>query len=209
MRQQSHDFFVATSSPPTCWNSSSCVRAWQLVVFAYMVWPVLSIRIIPKVASPQVKFFWIHLNFTIGGGFFYIIVNNDSISCPSWLSEIQSYGLHGRPPPRLQVLLSFGDECLDPQRQRRTLTVQVTAHTNVLALILKHCLIISPTSCLLIVLPFVSFCTWVQWNVIFAGLKVQSWKFSVVWKVKNQTRKLKHGLWRSVGTSSHHVRCVS
>ncbi|XP_045906752.1 interferon regulatory factor 4-like isoform X1 [Micropterus dolomieu] len=42
-----------------------------------------------------------------------------------YLTEIQSYGLHGRPPPRLQVLLSFGDECLDPQRQRRTLTVQV------------------------------------------------------------------------------------
>ncbi|XP_041648142.1 interferon regulatory factor 4-like [Cheilinus undulatus] len=42
-----------------------------------------------------------------------------------YLTEIQSYGLHGRPPPRFQVLLSFGDECLDPQRQRRTLTVQV------------------------------------------------------------------------------------
>ncbi|XP_020510986.1 interferon regulatory factor 4 [Labrus bergylta] len=42
-----------------------------------------------------------------------------------FLTEIQSYGLHGRPPPRFQVLLSFGDECLDPQRQRRTLTVQV------------------------------------------------------------------------------------
>ncbi|XP_035502999.1 interferon regulatory factor 4 [Scophthalmus maximus] len=42
-----------------------------------------------------------------------------------YLTEIQSYGLHGRPLPRLQVLLSFGDECLDPQRQRRTLSVQV------------------------------------------------------------------------------------
>uniref|UniRef100_A0A671VVY7 Interferon regulatory factor 4-like n=1 Tax=Sparus aurata TaxID=8175 RepID=A0A671VVY7_SPAAU len=42
-----------------------------------------------------------------------------------YLTELQSYGLHGRPPPRFQVLLSFGDECLDPQRQRRTLTVQV------------------------------------------------------------------------------------
>ncbi|XP_029004917.1 interferon regulatory factor 4-like [Betta splendens] len=42
-----------------------------------------------------------------------------------YLTEIQSYGLHGRPLPRFQVLLSFGDECLDPQRQRRTLTVQV------------------------------------------------------------------------------------
>nr|UNH56801.1 interferon regulatory factor 4b [Mastacembelus armatus] len=42
-----------------------------------------------------------------------------------YLTEIQSYGLHGRPLPRFQVLLSFGDECLDPQRQRRALTVQV------------------------------------------------------------------------------------
>ncbi|KAM9365568.1 interferon regulatory factor 4-like [Pholidichthys leucotaenia] len=42
-----------------------------------------------------------------------------------YLTEIQSYGLHGRPPSRFQVLLSFGDECLDPQRQRWTLTVQV------------------------------------------------------------------------------------
>ncbi|XP_019904701.2 interferon regulatory factor 4 isoform X3 [Esox lucius] len=42
-----------------------------------------------------------------------------------YLTELQSYALHGRPPPRLQVLLSFGDECLDPQRPRRTLTVQV------------------------------------------------------------------------------------
>uniref|UniRef100_A0A672FEB9 Interferon regulatory factor 4-like n=1 Tax=Salarias fasciatus TaxID=181472 RepID=A0A672FEB9_SALFA len=36
-----------------------------------------------------------------------------------------SYTLHGRPLPAFLVLLSFGDECLDPQRQRRTLTVQV------------------------------------------------------------------------------------
>ncbi|CAK6964480.1 interferon regulatory factor 4 [Scomber scombrus] len=42
-----------------------------------------------------------------------------------YLTEIQSYGLHGRPLPHFQVLLNFGDECLDPQRQRRTLTVQV------------------------------------------------------------------------------------
>ncbi|XP_013978704.1 interferon regulatory factor 4 isoform X1 [Salmo salar] len=42
-----------------------------------------------------------------------------------YFAELQGYALHGRPPPRLQVLLSFGDECLDPQRQRRTLTVQV------------------------------------------------------------------------------------
>ncbi|XP_032381776.1 interferon regulatory factor 4 [Etheostoma spectabile] len=42
-----------------------------------------------------------------------------------YLTEIQSCGLHGRPLPRFQVVLHFGDECLDPQRQRRTLTVQV------------------------------------------------------------------------------------
>lgn len=42
-----------------------------------------------------------------------------------YLTEIQSYGLHGRPLSRFQVLLSFGDECLDPQRQRRIITVQV------------------------------------------------------------------------------------
>ncbi|KAM6962622.1 interferon regulatory factor 4-like [Aplochiton taeniatus] len=42
-----------------------------------------------------------------------------------YITELQGYGLHGRPPPRFQVLLSFGDECLDPQRHRRTLTVQV------------------------------------------------------------------------------------
>nr|UKS51552.1 interferon regulatory factor 4 [Planiliza haematocheilus] len=39
-----------------------------------------------------------------------------------YLTEIQNYG---RPPSHFKVLLSFGDECLDPQRQRRTLTVQV------------------------------------------------------------------------------------
>ncbi|XP_029906332.1 interferon regulatory factor 4-like [Myripristis murdjan] len=42
-----------------------------------------------------------------------------------YLTELQSYSLHGRPLPRFQVLLSFGDECLDPQRQRRILSVQV------------------------------------------------------------------------------------
>ncbi|KAM9849314.1 interferon regulatory factor 4-like [Aulostomus maculatus] len=47
------------------------------------------------------------------------------LSTQDYVTEIQSYGLHGRPPPRFQVLLSFGDDCLDPQRQRRTLTVQV------------------------------------------------------------------------------------
>ncbi|XP_029286259.1 interferon regulatory factor 4-like [Cottoperca gobio] len=42
-----------------------------------------------------------------------------------YLTEIQSCGLHGRPLPRFQVLLSFGDEFLDAQRQRQSLTVQV------------------------------------------------------------------------------------
>uniref|UniRef100_A0A3B4T401 Interferon regulatory factor 4-like n=1 Tax=Seriola dumerili TaxID=41447 RepID=A0A3B4T401_SERDU len=52
-------------------------------------------------------------------------VNCKLLHTQDYLTEIQSYGLHGRPLPRFQVLLSFGDECLDPQRQRRTLTVQV------------------------------------------------------------------------------------
>lgn len=47
------------------------------------------------------------------------------LNTQDYVTEIQSYGLHGRPLPRFQVLLSFGDECLDPQRQRGTLTVQV------------------------------------------------------------------------------------
>uniref|UniRef100_A0A3Q3WU74 IRF tryptophan pentad repeat domain-containing protein n=1 Tax=Mola mola TaxID=94237 RepID=A0A3Q3WU74_MOLML len=52
-------------------------------------------------------------------------VNCKLLHTQDCLTEIQSYRLHSRPPPRFQVLLSFGDECLDPQRQRRTLTVQV------------------------------------------------------------------------------------
>ncbi|XP_061681755.1 interferon regulatory factor 4-like isoform X2 [Syngnathoides biaculeatus] len=41
-----------------------------------------------------------------------------------YLTEMQSYGLHGRPlTTHFQVLLSFGDACLDPQRA--TLSVQV------------------------------------------------------------------------------------
>ncbi|KAM8874044.1 interferon regulatory factor 4-like [Spinachia spinachia] len=42
-----------------------------------------------------------------------------------YLTEIQTCGFHARPPPRFQILLNFGDECLDLQRQRRTLAVQV------------------------------------------------------------------------------------
>ncbi|XP_068175613.1 interferon regulatory factor 4-like isoform X2 [Antennarius striatus] len=52
-------------------------------------------------------------------------VNCKLLHTQDYITEIQSYGLHGRLPPRLHVLLSFGDECLDPQRQRRTLAVQV------------------------------------------------------------------------------------
>ncbi|XP_071342659.1 interferon regulatory factor 4-like [Trachinotus anak] len=52
-------------------------------------------------------------------------VNCKLLHTQDYLTEIQSYGLHSRPLPRFQVLLHFGDECLDPQRQRRTLTVQV------------------------------------------------------------------------------------
>ncbi|XP_051233838.1 interferon regulatory factor 4 [Dicentrarchus labrax] len=52
-------------------------------------------------------------------------VNCKLLHTQDYLTEIQSYGLHGRPLPRLQILLHFGDECLDPQRQRRTLTAQV------------------------------------------------------------------------------------
>ncbi|XP_075901742.1 interferon regulatory factor 4-like isoform X2 [Nelusetta ayraudi] len=52
-------------------------------------------------------------------------VNCKLLHTQDCLTEIQSYGLHGRPPPRFQILLNFGDECLDPQRQRRPLTVQV------------------------------------------------------------------------------------
>lgn len=51
-------------------------------------------------------------------------VNCKLLHTQDYLTELQSYGLHGRPPPRFQVLLCF-EECLDPQRQRRTLTVQV------------------------------------------------------------------------------------
>ncbi|XP_057696878.1 interferon regulatory factor 4-like [Corythoichthys intestinalis] len=41
-----------------------------------------------------------------------------------YLAEIQSYSLHGRPlTTHFQVLLSFGDECLEPQRA--SLNVQV------------------------------------------------------------------------------------
>ena len=43
----------------------------------------------------------------------------------SWFSEIQGYGLHGRPIAPFQALLCFGDECVDAERPRRSLTVLV------------------------------------------------------------------------------------
>lgn len=96
------------------------LQLWQLIVFAYLVWPGLSIRFTLNVMPLQVKFFW--------SDHFWCILDVRAViyafSSVSLLSEFQSYG---RPPSRFQVLLNFGDECLDPQRQRRTLTVQVTA----------------------------------------------------------------------------------
>lgn len=97
------------------------LQLWQLIVFAYMVWPGLSIRITLNVTPLQVKFFWNHQFWCVLG----VRAVTDAFSSFCLLAEIQSYGL--RPPSRFQVLLCFGDECLDPQRQRRTLTVQVTA----------------------------------------------------------------------------------
>uniref|UniRef100_A0A665T2A9 Interferon regulatory factor 4-like n=1 Tax=Echeneis naucrates TaxID=173247 RepID=A0A665T2A9_ECHNA len=52
-------------------------------------------------------------------------VNCKLLHTQDFITEIQSCGLHGRPPPRFQVQLNFGDDCLDPQRQRCNLTVQV------------------------------------------------------------------------------------
>uniref|UniRef100_A0A3B3S7V4 Interferon regulatory factor 4a n=1 Tax=Paramormyrops kingsleyae TaxID=1676925 RepID=A0A3B3S7V4_9TELE len=42
-----------------------------------------------------------------------------------FLAELQGYAHHGRPVPRFQVVLCFGDEYPDPQRQRKMITVQV------------------------------------------------------------------------------------
>lgn len=54
---ESHEFSCATSSPPTC--NDSCY--WQLIVFAYLVWPGLSTQMCPNVIPLQEKFFWNHL----------------------------------------------------------------------------------------------------------------------------------------------------
>ncbi|KAG9274640.1 interferon regulatory factor 4-like isoform X1 [Astyanax mexicanus] len=42
-----------------------------------------------------------------------------------FLSELQGYIHHGRPMPRYQVVLCFGDEYPDPQRQSKMITAQV------------------------------------------------------------------------------------
>lgn len=42
-----------------------------------------------------------------------------------FISELESYTLHGRPPPISQVLLFFEDDSPEPHRSRRTITVQV------------------------------------------------------------------------------------
>ncbi|XP_018613401.1 interferon regulatory factor 4-like [Scleropages formosus] len=42
-----------------------------------------------------------------------------------FLAELQGYVHHGRPMPRFQVVLCFGDEFPDPQRQCKLITAQV------------------------------------------------------------------------------------
>uniref|UniRef100_A0A8C7IB65 Interferon regulatory factor 4a n=1 Tax=Oncorhynchus kisutch TaxID=8019 RepID=A0A8C7IB65_ONCKI len=42
-----------------------------------------------------------------------------------FLTELQGYAHHGRPMPRHQVVLCFGDEYPDPQRQAKMITAQV------------------------------------------------------------------------------------
>ncbi|XP_069469619.1 interferon regulatory factor 4 isoform X1 [Ambystoma mexicanum] len=42
-----------------------------------------------------------------------------------FLSELQAYAHHGRPMPRFQIILCFGEEFPDPQRQRKLITAHV------------------------------------------------------------------------------------
>ncbi|XP_046494735.1 interferon regulatory factor 4 isoform X2 [Equus quagga] len=44
---------------------------------------------------------------------------------PQFLSELQAFAHHGRPLPRFQVTLCFGEEFPDPQRQRKLITAHV------------------------------------------------------------------------------------
>lgn len=43
-----------------------------------------------------------------------------------FLSELQAFAHHGRPLPRFQVTLCFGEEFPDPQRQRKLITAHVS-----------------------------------------------------------------------------------
>lgn len=43
-----------------------------------------------------------------------------------WSAELQAFAHHGRPLPRFQVTLCFGEEFPDPQRQRKLITAHVS-----------------------------------------------------------------------------------
>lgn len=45
---------------------------------------------------------------------------------PSLFPELQAFAHHGRPLPRYQVALCFGEEFPDPQRQRKLITAHVS-----------------------------------------------------------------------------------
>lgn len=50
----------------------------------------------------------------------------------SLFPELQAFAHHGRPLPRYQVALCFGEEFPDPQRQRKLITAHVS-RTSALA----------------------------------------------------------------------------
>lgn len=190
--RESHEVYTATSSRP----HAKQLQLWQLIVFAYMVWPGLSIRITLNVTPLQVKFAWNHQFWCVLG----VRAVTDAFLSFCLLAEIQSYGL--RPPSRFQVLLCFGDECLDPQRQRRTLTVQVTAAPE-----FNHWLWSRDLSF------FSSFCLWgsvkpnIYWEadnkfelvflkskLRFERFKVECWNFKVwaeKWKIGFESLNLR------------------
>ncbi|OWK13424.1 IRF4 [Cervus elaphus hippelaphus] len=49
-----------------------------------------------------------------------------SLNCFRWSAELQAFAHHGRPLPRFQVTLCFGEEFPDPQRQRKLITAHVS-----------------------------------------------------------------------------------
>lgn len=51
---------------------------------------------------------------------------------PCGFPELQVFAHHGRPAPRFQVTLCFGEEFPDPQRQRKLITAHVSSQ-------LHHC----------------------------------------------------------------------